>query len=198
MKNIDAVVVFIEDVQSNVDAICDDIEGSVLDIQRFISPDEGVNFIKKNVECKIIVVLDWSFAKGQIMGYEILKQIHEISALIPVIIFTGQDLDVSATTQMFEGQAFYCLSKDSSTQDVTSVIEHAYDAITNSINCIIENWIVSQPTEKRNCPYVRIGNKVYTMDEILTEIRQNTEIGRDVSLGVLKMTADLFVVKNKA
>ncbi|MCQ2312251.1 MAG: hypothetical protein MJZ84_02220 [Paludibacteraceae bacterium] len=197
MKKIDAVVVFIEDVLANIEAICDDIEDSVLDIKQFTQPEDGVSFIRDNLDKKIIVVLDWSFASGKIVGHIILKQIHDLSSLIPVIIFTGQDLDVTATTQMYDGQAFYCLSKDMSTHEVIEIIEKAYGAICNNINAVIERWIVNQPDTQKSIPYVRIGGKEYTMNDVLSEIRRNTEIGKDVSRGVLSMTTDLFFKQHK-
>jgi hypothetical protein len=93
---------------------------------------------------------------------------------------------------MFKGHAFSCVPKDESTEAIVDAIHNAYDRIQNDIRSVMEKWILKQSEEKRNKPYMRSGDKVYTLNEILASIRKQDEFGKETTRGVLSLATELF------
>ena len=93
---------------------------------------------------------------------------------------------------MFKGHAFSCVPKDATTEELLAAISNAYDRIQNDIRSVMEKWILKQSEEKRNKPYMRSGDKVYTLNEILASIRKQDEFGKETTRGVLSLATELF------
>ena len=55
-----------------------------------------------------------------------------------------------------------------------------------------EKWILKQDEEKRNKPYMRSGDKVYTLNDILSSIRKQDEFGKETTRGILSLATELF------
>lgn len=186
-------IVYIDDaVKMKNDAFIDDIEDVVNEIQFFEKPSEGLTYIKQNIDKNIIVVLDWKFNNSSLQGEHFLKDISEISTLVPVIVFTGADIRVADANKMFDGNAFSCISKDASTKELVASIKKAYDRIQNDIRSVMEKWILKQDSEKRSKPYMRSGDKVYTLNDILESIRKQDEFGKETTRGILSLATELF------
>ncbi len=193
MKKMDVEVVYIDDVlRPEKNAFLDDLEGTISVAKQFDNPSKGLAYIKENIDKNIIVILDWRFTNSSQQGSDILNGIHEMSTLVPVIVFTGANIDVVAASKMFKGQAFSCLSKDASTQEITDAIEDAYQRIQNDIRSVMEKWILNQSVEKRNVPYMSYGNKTYTMNDLLVSIRKQDEIGKELTRNILGLAAEMF------
>lgn len=191
-----ATIVYIDDdIKMKNDAFLDDIEDEVDEIEYFERPSEGLKYIKDNIYKNIIVVLDWKFNNSSLQGEEILKDINTISALVPVIVFTGTSINSSEANKMFKGHAFSCIPKDATTEELVGAIHEAYDSIQNDIRSVMEKWILKQDKEKRERPYMRSGDKVYTLNDILDSIRRQDEFGKETTRGILTLATELFTNK---
>ena len=186
------IVYIDDDKKMKNDAFLDDIEDAVDDIKFFENPSDGLTFIKDNIDKDIVVLLDWKFNNSLMQGDKILNDINEISTLVPVIVFTGASIDATETNKMFKGSAFSCVPKDASTKELTDTIRKAYDRIQNDIRFVMEKWILKQDEEKRNKPYMRSGDKVYTLNDILSSIRKQDEFGKETTRGILRLATELF------
>ncbi|MCX8489758.1 MAG: hypothetical protein ORN54_01685, partial [Cyclobacteriaceae bacterium] len=61
------------------------------------------------------------------------------------------------------------------------------------IDCVIEDWIMKHPPEKRNQPLVKLKEgRSYSMNEVLESIRKQTPIGIDFEKSLLKLSIELF------
>ncbi len=61
------------------------------------------------------------------------------------------------------------------------------------IDCVIEEWIIKHPSEKRNQPLVKMKDgRNYTMDEVLDSIRKQTSVGIDFEKSLLNLSIELF------
>jgi hypothetical protein len=109
-----------------------------------------------------------------------------------VIVFTGATIDAVEASKMFKGHAFSCVPKDATTEELLAAINDAYDRIQNDIRSVMEKWILKQSEEKRNKPYMRSGDKVYTLNEILASIRKQDEFGKETTRGILSLATELF------
>lgn len=186
------IVYIDDDAKMKDDAFLDDIKDEVDDILYFEKPSDGLSYVKDNIDKNIVVILDWKFNSSSIQGDEVLKDIDSISVLVPVIVFTGASIDATEANKMFKGNAFSCVPKDASTETLVNAIRSAYDRIQNDIRSVMEKWILKQSEEKRNKPYMRSGDKVYTLNDILASIRKQDEFGKETTRGILSLATELF------
>ena len=192
-EKMNITIVYIDDdAKMKDDAFLDDIKDEVDDIFYFEKPADGLSYVKDNIDKNIVVILDWKFNSSSIQGDEVLKDIDNISVLVPVIVFTGASIDASEANKMFKGNAFSCVPKDASTETLVNSIRNAYDRIQNDIRSVMEKWILKQSEEKRNKPYMRSGDKVYTLNDILASIRKQDEFGKETTRGILSLATELF------
>lgn len=190
-KNV--IIVYIDDdVKMGADAFIDELEDVVEEIKHFVKPAEGLSFVKDNIDKNIIVILDWKFSNSSKQGEDILNDVYEISALVPVIVFTGTGINSTEANKMFKGHAFSCVPKDATTEELLAAINNAYDRIQNDIRSVMEKWILKQDDEKRKKPYMRSGDKVYSLNDILDSIRKQDEFGKETTRGILTLAAELF------
>ena len=186
-------IVYIDDDEKmKNDAFLDDIETEVDGIEYFEKPSEGLTYIKDHIDQNIVVILDWKFNSSSLQGEDILKDIAEISTLVPVIVFTGARIDAVEASKMFKGHAFSCVAKDATTEELVEAIKNAYDRIQNDIRSVMEKWILKQGDEKRSKPYMRSGDKVYTLNDILEAIRKQDEFGKETTRRILSLATELF------
>lgn len=192
-KKMNLTIVYIDDdAKMKEDAFLDDVRDDVDDIQCFEKPADGLSYIKGHLDHNIVVILDWKFNSSSLQGTDVLNDIDSISVLVPVIVFTGATIDAAEASKMFKGHAFSCVPKDATTEELLAAISNAYDRIQNDIRSVMEKWILKQSEEKRNKPYMRSGNKVYTLNEILASIRKQDEFGKETTRGVLSLATELF------
>ena len=192
-KKMNLTIVYIDDdIKMKEDAFLDDIRDDVDDIQCFEKPSDGLLYIKDHIDQNIVVILDWKFNSSSMQGTDVLNDIDSISVLVPVIVFTGATIDAVEASKMFKGHAFSCVPKDATTEELLAAINNAYDRIQNDIRSVMEKWILKQSEEKRNKPYMRSGDKVYTLNEILASIRKQDEFGKETTRGILSLATELF------
>ncbi len=192
-KKMNITIVYIDDDEKmQDDAFLDDIRDDVDDIQYFEKPSEGLSYLKNNIDKNLVVILDWKFNSSSLQGDDVLKHIDEISVLVPVIVFTGASIDAAEANKMFNGNAFSCVPKDASTETLVSAIQNAYNRIQNDIRFVMEKWILKQDEEKRNKPYMCSGDKTYTLNDILTSIRKQDDLGKETTRGIMTLATELF------
>ena len=177
-EKMNLTIVYIDDdAKMREDAFLDDISDDVDDIQYFERPSDGLAYVKDNIDRNIVVVLDWKFNSSSIQGDDVLNDIANISVLVPVIVFTGASINAAEANKMFKGHAFSCVPKDEATRVLVDAIRKAYDRIQNDIRSVMEKWILRQSEEKRQKPYMRSGNKIFTLNDILASIRKQDDLG---------------------
>ncbi len=192
-EKMNITIVYIDDDEKmKEDAFLDDICDQVDEIHYFQKPSEGLAFVKENIDKDIVVILDWKFNSSTLQGDDVLRDIDEVSVLVPVIVFTGASIDATEANKMFKGNAFSCVPKDSDTDTLVNAIRNAYNRIQNDIRSVMEKWILKQNPEKRNKPYMRSGDKVYTLNDILVSIRRQDEFGKETTRGILSLATELF------
>ena len=192
-EKMNVTIVYIDDdIKMQEDAFLDDISDDVDDIQYFEKPSDGLLYIKENIVKNIIVFLDWKFNSSSLQGNDVLKDIDNISVLVPVIVFTGASIDASEANKMFNSNAFSCVPKDASTETLVNSIRSAYDRIQNDIRYVMQKWILRQSEDKRERPYMRTGDKIYTLNDILNSIRKQDEFGKETTRGIMNLATELF------
>ena len=192
-EKMNLTIVYIDDdAKMREDAFLDDISDDVDDIIYFEKPSVGLAYVKDNIDKNIVVVLDWKFNSSSIQGNDVLNDIANISVLVPVIVFTGASINAAEANKMFKGHAFSCVPKDEATRVLVDAIRKAYDRIQNDIRSVMEKWILRQSEEKRQKPYMRSGNKIFTLNDILASIRKQDDLGKETTRSILSLATELF------
>lgn len=163
----------------------------------FISKsNDGLQYIKSNLENNIIVLLDIDFPENEMNGHQLLAAITDVSKLIPVILWSGVDENKETFSDFINNHAFGFASKTTTTAEVMKLILKAVDFLNSSIDNTIEDWIL-QKCEDRDKPVYSTGHgKSYSLNQMLYEIRHQTEIGKTFSKRLTRLTIDLLL-KNK-
>ena len=164
----------------------------------FISkPTDAIKYIKENLDRNIIVLLDIDFPDNEMNGHQLLNEITIISKLIPVILWSGIDENKETFSDFINNHAFGFISKTATTEEAMVRIDNAVDYLSRSVDNIIEDWII-QKNEDKDKPIFFTGNgKSYTLNEILHEIRQQTDVGKDFSKRLTTLTIDLLLRKKE-
>ena len=158
--------------------------------------NDGLDYVLKNINQKMIVVLDINFSKGELSGLEVFKSIRDKTALIYVILITADELIKLKNDDLvflINHDAFALESVTADYTRIVSLVENASHKLDARVDAVLEDWITKQPKEKREKPYITTKDgKAYTLDDILESIRQQTEIGKHMERNILKLAVDLL------
>jgi CheY-like chemotaxis protein len=170
-----------------------------MDIYFFENSETAIPFINEKINSteKIIILLDLMFPESSQQGTDILKIIREKSFLIPVMVLTAADDDLKVTEDLINYKTTAFVRKTLSISERIDILKSIVEFLNSDIPSAIDEWIGSNPEERRNMPYIATSDgKSYTLNEILKEIRQETIIGKEFTNNLLKLTVDL-VSRNK-
>ena len=61
------------------------------------------------------------------------------------------------------------------------------------VDCILEEWISKMDKDELKKPYLTTkSGKIYTLEELMVEIRLETELGRQMKKSILLLAIDLL------
>ncbi|MBO3116965.1 response regulator [Winogradskyella sp. DF17] len=170
------------------------LEDKFKNVKFFSNPQEGLNFIKSNLEINLIVLLDIEFSKDDILdGHDLLKEIYSSSSLVPVILWSGINQANEEFSDFINNRAFGFLSKDCSIAEAMEIVDKAYLFLEKSIENSIEDWIIESPEDKDKPIYFSTEGDAYSLNDILSEVRNQTEIGKDFAQRLNALTIDLLL-----
>ena len=94
MKSSDSIIVIIEDNKSlDHEPFIIECRDIYKDVLFFTEPENALQYIRDNLQERLIVLLDIAFPANSPDGHQVLESIRQYSYLIPVIIWTGKDED---------------------------------------------------------------------------------------------------------
>ncbi|MDO7851372.1 hypothetical protein [Hymenobacter convexus] len=161
------------------------------------TPGEGIEYVLENLGKKrMVVVLDLEFFSNKHAGHQIFETIRKKSHILPFVIFSatdpssqGQDL-----TDFINEQAFAFHKKGTPASEVVDTVKRAADSLSARVDAAIESWIESHPPETREQPYITTANgETISLENILQEIRLQTEKGKEFERRFLMLTVDLVM-----
>lgn len=161
---------------------------------KFISkPQDGLTFIRQNLDRNIIVLLDIDFPENELNGHQLLQQIVDISKLIPVILWSGVDEHKESFSDFINNHAFAFTSKTATTEEALERIDEAIAFLKTNIANTIEDWIIDKQEDKDKPIYFTGSGQAYSLNQLLKEVRQQTEIGKSFANGLNQLTIDLLL-----
>lgn len=193
----DIEVVFIHDNIPEHSYVVTRLKEDFENVRLISDPDEGTQYLAQHAADKIIVVLDINFGDGVTNGYQVLDAIRERTFLLEVIILSADDLpDTNVIERIpqligLNPSNYIIRGKGKWMDNVIESVTKAKIHMDNSISGAIEEWISIQDQRKRSEPYiVSAYGKEYTLDDILKEIRLQTEFGQRFKKDLLMLTID--------
>ncbi len=164
---------------------------------RFIpSPKEGLNFINENLHINIVVLLDIDFPANEMDGHQVLAEIRKMSHLIPIILWSGVNENEESFSDFINNHAFGFISKTATSEEALKIINKAILHLESSIDNSIEDWIIDNDEDKDKPIYFTGDGRSYSLNQILNEIRHQTEVGKSFATKLNKLTIDLLL-RNK-
>lgn len=196
MRN--AKILFIEDdLDFKNDPLIIEIKEEFQEVSFYDNSAEALAFIEENISSKIIIMLDLAFPPNQPDGHKILNSIRELSFLIPIIIFSGRPEETEPFADLINNRAFAFIKKDSSSQEIVNKLIEADDYLNSDVSTALEEWINTHSDNDKNKPFMKsLDGTTLSLNDILFEIRQQTETGKNFSKNLLKLTIDL-ISRNK-
>ncbi len=161
----------------------------------FKHSQEGLNYVLENLGKKMIVLLDKNFeGKNDIQGLDVFEKIRKKTLLVYVILISANKIN-----QFKEEELKLLINQDlfkleSLTEDyekIITLVDEAEISINTRVDASIEDWIVSN--SELDKPIYVIGNKQYTLNDILLEIRKSTEFGKDFVRKINSLTIELLM-----
>lgn len=161
------------------------------------NPKEALEFLEKNLEKNIIVLLDIQFPANEIGGHEILGKIRKLSELIPVILWSGIDENNEPFGDFINNNAFRFIAKTATNNEIMAVIDEAVNYFSTSLDNTIEDWIIQKDEDKDKPVYFTSDGKSYSLNQILYEIRTQTDVGKSFARKLNELTIDLLLRKKE-
>lgn len=159
-------------------------------------PNEAINYIEENLHKNIIILLDIQFPDKVMNGHEILSKIREISELIPVILWSAVSEDKETFSDFINNNAFGFLSKSATSEEMLLMIDRAISYFKTSLDNTIEDWIIQKDGDKDKPVYFTSEGRSYSLNQILNEIRTQTDVGKSFAKKLNELTIDLLL-RNK-
>lgn len=167
---------------------------------KFINESQkGIDFLLNIPPRKTIVLLDYNFKTGEPSGGDVFRKIREKSSLVYVIIITkSQTKDIRADDmlQFVNNHALAIANPNDGYVDLIKLVDTAKHQLDMRADILIEEWISKKGSEDLDKPYLRLtdGN-VYSLNEILSNIRMQTDLGKQIEANILGLSIDLVMNK---
>lgn len=157
----------------------------------------GLDYILSNLSQKMVVILDLNFeAFGQFQGIEVFEKIREKTSLIYVIFMTVEKISRISQEDlklMINNDAMAFINKQDGYDKVIEFVDKAIHQLDTRIDSVLEEWILRNPEDERRKPYIATrSGKIYSLNDLLQEVRNRTEMGKLMEKKMIYLTIDLL------
>jgi DNA-binding NarL/FixJ family response regulator len=155
---------------------------------------EGLKYIHNHLASKLIVLLDFDLGPGEPHAPEVIEKIREETSLVYVIIITAKllsDISKESLMSFINNDALAMLPATGDTDEILKHVEKAAHSLDTRVDCVLEQWIAKRPKNLREKPYLTTRSGVtYTLDDLIVEIRKETDIGQRLEKGILQLAIE--------
>lgn len=199
MDKMKVTVLLIDDLVDKEGPLVVKLRQSFENVFVFDKPKNGLEYIEKNLNEKLIVILDIKFPESEFDGHSMLDKIRSISSLIPVILWSAVDEKDEIFSDFINNKAFAFLKQTTSANDIVNKVKEAYEYLNSNIASAIEEWIKKREKFESDKPYIITlsDGKQYTLQQILEEVRKQSSFGQQFSKDLNILTIDLLLRNKK-
>ena len=179
-------LVFIEDnmrdgfSEAFVRAIGKKIPEAVVSV--FTNPDDGLKFIMANMNSQLIAFIDCKFDGYVRQGIDILKEIRKKTSLLYIVMMSANNLKqiegADIVSMINEDFIWFYDRNNGSVEDACSLIQHITQYWSSRFDCVLERWLLRHPEDLQKIAFTQVSGESYTWEQILSELRLQTEVGR--------------------
>lgn len=151
----------------------------------FEDPNEGLQYVLDNLNSRLLVFIDWNFSAFKQQGIDVLKSIREKTSLLYIVMMSANQLGANsyfppeALIYMMNDEHFYYLDRSNKkSKDVFNLIDTIQKHWKVDFDCILEQWLVRHNDKAEESIMVR-GNRNITWSDMLSELRNQTDVGKD-------------------
>lgn len=165
-------------------------------VKLFKNSNDGLEYILRNLIKKMIIILDINFPSNEYNGHRVLAEIREQNKLIPVIIWSAKDGSEEDFTDFINNHALFYVKQTDTYKNILSKVKEAEHRLNLDVATAMENWLAQQ--DNQNEKMIVLGNgKSYSANELIEEIRLETEDGQKIEENLLQLTIDLLFRKKE-
>jgi len=136
-----------------------------------------------------VVIVDWKMDKMN--GMELLEKIDTLQPNNKVIMITAYG-DEGTAIEAHHHHAFDYLKKPVDREALLAAVAQAVNRKDGIISAL-ENWVEQHPQEAEQPQRMSLSNKkTWSANEVLAEIKANTERGKQEYQKLLQLTIDLL------
>ncbi len=148
----------------------------------FTDPDQGLSFILDNLDSQLIAFIDCDFSGYGNKGIVLLKEIRKTTSLLYIVMMSAynlrqiEGLDIAAMIN--EDFIWFYDKNNGSVDEACALIQQITQYWSSRFDCVLERWLVRHPEDKDKIAFRQVSGESYTWEQILTELRLQTKIGR--------------------
>lgn len=147
----------------------------------FTNPDNGLKFIMANMNSQLIAFIDCKFDGYVRQGIDILKEIRKKTSLLYIVMMSANNLkqiEVADIVSMINEDFIWFYDRNNgSVEDACSLIQHITQYWSSRFDCVLERWLLRHPEDLQKIAFTQVSGESYTWDQILSELRLQTEVG---------------------
>lgn len=151
-------------------------------ISVFMNPEEGLQFIMSNLNNLMIVFIDCKFDGFAKQGTDLLKEIRKKTSLLYIVMMSANNLrqieGIDILAMINEDFIWFYDRNDGSVDEACSLIQRITKYWSSRFDCVLERWLVRHPEDKEKIAFRQLSGASYTWEQILTELRLQTETAR--------------------
>ncbi|MFL1013332.1 hypothetical protein [Flavisericum labens] len=163
--------------------------------------EKGIEYIEQNLTSKLIVLLDFDLGTGHPDAPVVFKKIREKTSLVYVIIWTAKLLSEISREDLIDfinNDALAFVQNTESTETVINLVAKAAHQLESRVDCILEEWISKREKDELEKPYLTTkSGKIYTLADLMVEIRLETDLGRQMKKSILLLAIDLLTTQQR-
>ena len=190
-------IIVIDDSMRNTDPLIIELKLNFINADIILKNNltDGLEYVLKNLDSKMVVLLDYDLGAGN-TGTEVFLEIRKKTALLYVIIITAKlfdDIPNKALVEFINKDALAIIDKTTSLEDRINLVKKAIHTLDVRIDCVLEQWINRHTEDEQNEPYLTTSSGAeHTLKSILNEIRQQTDLGKSMERKILMLAVHLL------
>ncbi len=161
----------------------------------------GIDYVFNNLDHRLIVLLDFDLGPDEPHAPEVIEKIREKTSLVYVIIWTAKlisGIPPEDLQKFINNDALAMISATDATGDIIDYIRKAEHELDTRIDCVLEQWIAKRTGSELNKPYLTTkSGEIYTLKDLMREIRLGTSLGQKLEKSILQLTIELLTTGKK-
>ena len=197
MANETKIIVIDDNLRENTPLMIELIEKyDEKNVLLFKQSKAGLNYVLENLSQKMIVILDLGFGSGEMQGIDVFEEIRKKTSLIYIIVNTAQPLSLISNIdlkKMINNDAMAIVDKTDGYKTTLKFVDEAVHQLDSRLDSVLEQWVNRHSEDERIKPFIASrSGQVYSLNDLLKEIRQKTLMGKDMEKKMIYLTIDLL------